>query len=741
MKIKLLSIGLLLSVAVGLSAYDFEVDGLYYNITNDTLAPYTAEVTHKESSWGSGSGTYPGLEIANIPESVIYEHKTYNVTSIGYHAFSWCEGLKSVTIPNSVTSIAGSAFEYCKGLTSITIPNSVTSIGVCTFEYCTGLTSITIPNSVTSIGGAAFRGCTGLTSITIPNSVTDIGGFAFDGTPWYNNQPDGVVFINNVLYRYKGEMPDNTSITVENGTISIASCAFAGCKGLTSIIIPNSVTSIGTAVFQGCTNLTSIVVESDNPNYDSRNNCNAIIETKSNALVASCRTTIIPNSVTSIGDYAFYGCTGLTSITIPNGVTSIGYYAFYGCTGLTSITIPNGVTSIGYSAFDGCTGLTSITIPNGVTSIEDDTFWGCTGLTSITIPNGVTSIGYYAFKGCTSLTSITIPNSVTSIGYSAFDGCTSLTSITIPNSVTSIGGAAFRGCTGLTSITIPNSVTSIGNSAFYGCTGIDTLIIGNGITEIGYQFMGCSGIKYLQLGSGVKFIGGAFYGAQKLKRIVCYAVEPPVADKNCFYNYNIHVQVPCDNLEDYETDVVWGSFKYIECIGAENADTDGKVIITPSDNEVEITWPSDGSADTYNLVITQDSKEVCTLVFNSNGQLMRIAVAAPSRNGEPHHAPAAVLTQSGYRFTVTGLNSGTQYAYTLDVKDKAGTSLNTYKGSFTTTVNGIATDMEDITTDTSLESDTPRKVFRDGQVYILRGGKTYTIMGGYLSNLSKGEAQ
>ena len=214
-----------------------------------------------------------------------------------------------------MTSIAGSAFEYCKGLTSITIPNSVTSIGVCTFEYCTGLTSITIPNSVTSIGGAAFRGCTGLTSITIPNSVTDIGGFAFDGTPWYNNQPDGVVFINNVLYRYKGEMPDNTSITVENGTISIASCAFAGCKGLTSIIIPNSVTSIGTAVFQGCTNLTSIVVESDNPNYDSRNNCNAIIETKSNALVASCRTTIIPNSVTSIGDYAFYGCTGLTSIT------------------------------------------------------------------------------------------------------------------------------------------------------------------------------------------------------------------------------------------------------------------------------------------------------------------------------------------------------------------------------------------------------------------------------------------
>lgn len=196
-----------------------------------------------------------------------------------------------------------------------------------------------------------------------------------------------------------------------------------------------------------------------------------------------------------------------------------------------------------------------------------------------------------------------------------------------------------------------------------------------------------------------------------------------------FYNYNIHVQVPCDNIEDYETDVVWGSFKYLECIGADNADTDGKVIVTPSDNEVEITWPSDGSADTYSLVVTQDEKEVCTLIFNSNGQLMRIVFAAPSRNGAGHHAPAAVLTQSGYRFTVTGLNSGTQYAYAIDVKDKAGASLNMYKGTFTTTVNGTPTDVEDITAGTSLNEDAPCKVFRDGQVYILRGGKTYTLTG------------
>jgi len=172
--------------------------------------------------------------------------------------------------------------------------------------------------------------------------------------------------------------------------------------------------------------------------------------------------------VTSIGEYAFYGCSGLTSVTIPNSVTSIGEAAFFGCKGLTSVTIPNSVTSIGNGAFSRCSGLTSITIPNSVTSIGNNAFSGCSKLTSVTIPNSVTSVENYAFSGCSGLTSITIPNSVTSIGDYAFDGCSGLTSITIPNSVTSIGSHAFDGCYRLTSITIPNSVTSIGDNAFDG---------------------------------------------------------------------------------------------------------------------------------------------------------------------------------------------------------------------------------------------------------------------------------
>ncbi len=435
------------------------------------------------------------------------------VTRIGDGAFEDCTGLTSVTLGNSVTSIGDVAFYDCSGLTSITIPDSVTSIGDSAFLECTGLTSITIPNSVTSIGAGTFNGCSSLTSITIPDSVTSIG----------------------------------------NG-------AFEDCTGLTSITIPNSVESIGHDAFLGCTGLTSINVARGN-NYYSGNN-GVLFNKKKTELIRypegkSQTSYTIPNSVTSIEDAAFDGCTGLTSITIPNSVTSIGVRAFRGCTGLTSITLGNSVTSIGEMAFLCCTGLTSITLGNSVTSIEDAAFADCTGLTSITIPNSVESIGHDAFLGCTGLTSInvargnnyysgnngvlfnkkktelirypegksqtsyTIPNSVTSIEDAAFDGCTGLTSITIPNSVTSIGVRAFRGCTGLTSITLGNSVTSIGEMAFLCCTGLTSITILDSVTSIGAcAFADCTGLTSITIPDSVTSIGyGTFDGCTGLTSI------------------------------------------------------------------------------------------------------------------------------------------------------------------------------------------------------------------------------
>ena len=301
------------------SADAVEIEGIYYNLNNEAK---TAEVT-------SNPNKYSGSVV--IPEKV--KGIEYSVTSIGEDAFYDCSGLTSITIPNSVTSIGEYAFGECSGLTSITIPNSVTSIGEGAFYGCMGLTSITIPNSVTSISNVAFRDCMGLTSITIPNSVTSIGKGAFQVC-------SGL-----------------TSITIPNSVTSIGDYAFFQCSGLTSLTIPNSVTSIAGSTVGSCSSLTSIKVESGNTKYDSRDNCNAIIETTSNTLIAGCKNTTIPNSVTSIGKGAFNVCSGLTTITIPNSVTSIRDYAFSYCSGLTSITIGNSVTSIGECAFQGCSAL------------------------------------------------------------------------------------------------------------------------------------------------------------------------------------------------------------------------------------------------------------------------------------------------------------------------------------------------------------------------------------------------
>ena len=485
--------------------------------------------------------TYLGTVFKGNTTIISFDELSYfiGLKSIDEFVFAGCSGLTSITLPNSVTSIGERAFYRCTGLTSIDIPNNVTSIGNRAFDECTGLTSVAIGSSVTRIGEDAFYRCTGLTSIDIPNNVTSIGNRAFD------------------------ECTGLTSVTIGSGVTSIGQNAFAGCSGLTSIEIPNSVTSIGDyafyecigltsvtigsgvksigyRIFDKCNSLTSMAVESKNSKFDSRDNCNAIIETATNTLVIGCKNSVIPNSVTSIGQMAFRGCSNLTSVTIPNSVTSIGQMAFCECTGLTSVTIGSSVTSIGNSAFYGCSGLTSIKIPNSVKSIGNSAFSGCHGLTTVNIPNSVTSIGDNAFSGCKNLTSVVvesrnstydsrdncnaiietatntlitgckntiIPNSVTSIGNSAFYGCSGLTSIKIPNSVKSIGNSAFSGCHGLTTVNIPNSVTSIGDNAFDDCGGLTSIDIPSSVTSIGERaFFSCSKLTSVIIPNSIKTI-------------------------------------------------------------------------------------------------------------------------------------------------------------------------------------------------------------------------------------------
>ena len=384
-------------------------------------------------------------------------------------------------IPDGVTSIGNEAFKKNFRLTSVVIPNSVTSIGHSAFEGCNKLVSITIPNSVTTIGNSAFYDCDSLSDIIISNNVTSIGSHAFLNTAYYKNESnwiDGVLYIGSCLIKSKRDI--SGEYVIRNGTTAIANEAFA------YIIMDPRYAAIGGSSLRNNPKLTGIV---------------------------------IPDSVISIGKFAFNNCMALTKVKIGKNVASIGYCAFRECSKLTGIIIPDSVTYIEEGAFKGCKSITievenpdrikgwnsnwnpdncpvqvkgstkkpevdpdfeivdgclvkyrgnksEVVIPDGVTSIGISAFSGCSSLESVTIPNSVTSVGDDAFRDCSSLTSITITNSVTYIGRDAFRNCSSLESVTIHNSVTYIGRDAFRDCSGLTSITIPDSVTSIGEDAF-----------------------------------------------------------------------------------------------------------------------------------------------------------------------------------------------------------------------------------------------------------------------------------
>ena len=604
-----LSICMLLSLTSGLdfSAYALSSSGNCGNSVKYTFNSSTGKLTI------SGSGdmnnyiltTSPFSEQADIKSVVINS----GVTSIGSYMFYECSSLTSITIPNSVTSIGNDAFSYCSSLKSLSIPKSVTSIGTYVLNNCSSLTSLSvdsnnkaydsrnncnaiintlsneliagckntvIPNGVTSIGNHAFIGCSGLKSIKIPNGVTAIGEGSFLKcvslteidipnsviSIGYNafsscssltsvKLPESITRIDNSVFGYCISLTD---IEIPNSVTKISSYAFKNCSSLKSVEIPDSVTSIGDYAFSGCIALNDISVESGNTVYDSRENCNAVIKTSDNELIVGCKNTVIPNSVTGIGSYAFYDCSTLTSMNIPNSVTYIGNSAFFKCISLTSIVIPYSVTTIDCYAFEYCSALSNAELSNGVTEINSFAFYGCDSLTSVEIPKSVTTIGVSAFASCVELSSISvesenavydsrdncnaiintsdneiiagcvntlIPSSVTSIGASAFEGCRSLKSIKIPYGVTSIGAFAFKDCSTLVSIEIPKSVTSLGTSAFDGCNALASIEISSNVTSIGmFAFRDCSSLASLKIPSSItKIENWAFGNCSSLKAI------------------------------------------------------------------------------------------------------------------------------------------------------------------------------------------------------------------------------
>ena len=607
-----------------------------------------------------------------------------SVKQIGAYAFRECKGLTSIVIPDNIIIIADYAFSACSSATSLTIGKNVAQIAESAFAglassldfiwnarhcentglghssnnvkhltigdeveylpkyfcYNTSIESLEIPASVRTIDDGAFSYSYSLTGVTIPDGVTTIGNYAFQGCTNLETATIG----NSVAamgYDVFSNCNALRSLTLKEGVSDIGNYCFQGCYALLDLYIPASVTSIGQNAFKNCTGLESIAVATANTYYDSRDNCNAVLQTSNDSIIVTCKNTVLPNTLTAIPDYAFCNNTELTHMDIPASVKSIGKYAFYGCTNLQDITIPAAVTTIGECAFTSCpsmesmvvengntvfdsrdncnaiiqtasdelisgcknsvipgsvttigsrafyrSALTSVNIPESVTTIDPDAFRECAALTTVSMGKHVTKIGTNAFFSCKALTDITLPTTLTSIGYCAFYQCNKLNSIAIPGSVKTIGDKAFYGCSGLTSLSINNGVETIGSWTFANCSGLTSLVIPASVKMIDlYAFYHCSGLTSVVIPASVTSIGDdAFYNCTSLATLTCLAQTPPTISSWTFNpEYRTAtLRVPEASLEAYKTADYWKSFVHIEGltgVGPGDLNGDGRLSI------------------------------------------------------------------------------------------------------------------------------------------------------------------
>ena len=555
------------------------------------------------------------------------------VTSVGSYAFNNCSALETISLPEGLTSIGNNAFQDCSSLATVKLPESLETIGNYAFRYCTSLEEVRIPSGVTSVSGSApFSGCTALTKVTfgsgttkVPgnicrgmealttveyeeaNEITGIGSYAF-----YNCSalatvtiPDTVVNVENNAFQGCSSL---TTVTLPEGLTSIGNYAFQDCSSLATVTLPESLQTIGNNAFRNCTFLGEVRIPSGVTSVSSSapfDGCTALTKVTFGKGITKvpgniCRnmkalTTVVyeeGSTITSIGSYAFYNCSALTTVTIPDTVTNVESSAFYNCSALEKILLPEGLTSLGNSAFYNCSALMKVTIPEKVTNVENYAFYNCSALETVSLPEGLTSIGNYAFQDCSSLATVKLPESLETIGRYAFryctslgelripsgvtsvsssapfDGCTALTKVTfgrgmtkVPgnicremkalttleyeedNGITSIGSYAFYNCSVLTTVAIPGTVTTVENYAFYNCSALEKISFPEGLISLGrYAFQNCSSLATVILPESLTSIGSyVFYGCNNLKSITFPDSLESISDY-AFYN--------CGQLEE-----------------------------------------------------------------------------------------------------------------------------------------------------------------------------------------------
>jgi hypothetical protein len=485
-------------------------------------------------------------------ESINLENVDYK-----YNSFENCYSLKKVIFDEKPIDVLPSMmFKNCISLSEIDIPNCK-SIGSEAFEGCTGLRSVTIPDGVQKIGERAFEGCEHLTSIYIPSSVQFVASDAFNGcinldtiivaedNPWFESSDENNAIIETstkTLVRGSRSVKNLQGIEeigdyafygckieemeIPDGVTSIGRYAFEECTELRKVIIPVSVTSIGDSVhedvFGDCRLLSSIVVELGNKIYDSRKSCNAIIKTSENRLISGSSSTIIPNGVTEIAPWSFWGRSNLSSIVIPRTVKLISSGAFADCSGLQEIKVnrrnpvydsrKNSNAIIISSSKTLHTGCCRTTIPSEITSIGKYAFYGMNGMASMIIPENIESIKYYAFYKCSGLKELTLSDNVSFIGEGAFERCSGLTSFNIPAGIDTLYSSLFYGCTALKNVVIPQGVVQIRDAVFQKCTALETIIIPKSVTTIGDgSFLDCSSLRYVNIQNPEAGIGSVVF--------------------------------------------------------------------------------------------------------------------------------------------------------------------------------------------------------------------------------------
>lgn len=565
--------------------YDANIDGIYYNFNIDDK---TATVTYL-SYFVNNENAYFGD--VTIPENVIYNGVSYRVTKIGYDAMGFCEGVTSVSIPNSIMEIEHDAFKYCVNLASVTFPSYITSIEHGTFQYCSNLASIVIPNNVRIIRDQAFQYCCNLQTVTIGENVEEIEFEAFRGCE-----------LLTTVFSYANQVP-SLERDVFNGINLSNATLYVPYALLNSYQASEQWNQFGTIT--AFDNPEPIEVTIDGINYIAdtmtktakvvRGNYSGSVEISSSITVNGVRC-----DVTRIEESAFNYCWDVTSLSIPESVVSIGRDALIGTQWYENQ--PNGVVYAGTVAY----------IYKGYMQ----------PYSKLALKRGTKGIGDYAFNGCENLISIIVPESMENIGEGAFEYCHSLTSLDIPIGVKNIGNGAFQNCYGLTSIIIPDNVPTIGDNAFQNCSGLNSVVIGKNVSKIGERaFEYCYGLTNITLPAKIAMIGSkAFYQCQSLSNVYCLAENVPITANNAFSNEyirNATLHVPALSIEDYGYEEPWINFGKIVAL------TDEELAISPLTGDVQTSIPQYYTIDGQRTV---NLKKGLYIIYDVNKRSKKIIV-------------------------------------------------------------------------------------------------------------------